>query len=111
MVNLRNTFVGYRWIIYFVILVLAFLAVRNIIVFCKTRPPDHVRVHDLTWPDRTDKDNVVYRRWRYFLKPRSYLPFKIEKYFRSDPNEDYILEETLVISYPSTGEIRKDIKL
>jgi hypothetical protein len=59
----------------------------------------------LTWPDETDPNNVIYRRWRYFLKPRSYLPFKVEKYSRGDPDSSYVLEETLVISYPGTDQI------
>jgi len=113
----KNTlFSRYRWIIFYVLLVLACIPLRYAIVWYKSRPPNHVHVHDLTWPDRTDGEegddegDVVYRRWRYFFKPRSYIPLKIEKYSRGEPNDDYVLEETLVISYPSTDEIRQVIK-
>ena len=64
----------------------------------------------MQWPDETDANNIVYRRWRYFLKPRSYLPLKVEKYSKLDPNDNYVLEEILVVEYPSDDEIRQVIK-
>ena len=108
--NSRNMFNRYRWVIFYVLLTLVSLAGRYVIVWYKTRPPNHIRIHDLTWTDREDANNIVYRRWRYFLKPRSYLPLKIEKYSRSDPNDSYTLKETLVIEYPATEKIRQVIK-
>jgi len=100
----------HRWVIFFVFWILVCLAARYVIVWYKTRPPNHIHVHDLTWSDRTDANNVVYRRWRYFLKPRSYLPLKVEKYSKLDPNDSYALEEALVVSYLTTDEIRRAMK-
>ena len=108
--KLRNIFIRYCWVMFYVSLILLCLIARYVIVWYKTRPPNRVHVYDLTWPDRTDANNVVYRRWRYFLKPRSYLPLKVEKYSKRDPNDDYTLKETLVITYPSDDEIRQVIK-
>ena len=108
--KMKSLFSRYRWAIFYVLLILACLPAWYAIVRYKTRPPNRIHVYDLTWPDRTDANNVVYRRWRYFLKPRSYLPLKVEKYSKLDTNDSYALEETLVISYPTTGQIRQIIK-
>jgi len=69
-----------------------------------------VSVYDLTWPDRADANNVVYRRLRYFIESKTNLPRKVEKYSRADPNGDYTLEETLVISYPTDEQVRAAVK-
>ena len=106
----KHIFTRYRWIICFILLILACLTLRHIIVWYKTRPPNHIHIYDLTWPDRTDANNIVYRRWRYYLEPGSYRPLKVEKYSRDDPNDSFTLEETLVISYPTEDEIRQVIK-
>ena len=69
-----------------------------------------VEVYELTWPDRTDVNNIVYRRWRYFIETKTDLPCKIEKYSRGEPNDKYILQETLIISYPAETQIRTIIE-
>ena len=108
--KLKSLFTRYRWVVFYVLLILACLAARYVIVWYKSRPLDHIGVYDLTWPDRADPNDIVYRRWRYFLKPRSYQPFKIEKYSKHDPNDSYTLEETLVIKYPTDEQIQQVIK-
>ena len=76
-----------------------------------------IEVYDLTWSDKTDEDDVgldegdvVYRRWRYYIETKTNLPRKIKKYSKRDPNDDYVLEETLVIEYPADDEIRQVIE-
>ena len=69
-----------------------------------------VEVYELTWPDRANVNNIVYRRWRYYFKSFSDVPSKVEKYSRADPNDSYTLEETLVIEYPADEQIRQVIK-
>jgi len=69
-----------------------------------------IEVCELTWPDRTDVNNIVYRRWRYYIETKTNLPRKIEKYSRCDPNDSFTLEETLVIEYPTDEQIRQVIK-
>ena len=69
-----------------------------------------VSVYDLTWVDRTDADNVVYRRWRYYIENKTKLPRKIKKYSRLDPNDSYVLEETVTVSYPTNEEVMQVIK-
>ena len=108
--ELKRILSRYRRVVFFVLLILVCSAGRCVIVWYKSRPPDNVHVYDLTWADRADANNIVYRRWRYFLKPCSYQPFKIEKYSRGDPNDDYVLEETLVIGYPDEEQIREVMK-
>ncbi len=77
---------------------------------CKRVKNDPISVYDLTWADRTDADNVVYRRWRYYIETKTNLPRKIKKYSRLDPNDRYVLEETLVIEYPTDDQVRQAIK-
>ena len=111
--KIKSLFSRYRWVICFVLLILACLAARYVIVWYRTRPPNNVRVYDLTWADRTGGDkggDVVYRRWRYFVETKTNLLRKIEKYSKLDLSGDYTLEETLVISYPTDDEIREVIK-
>ena len=67
-------------------------------------------MYDLTWVDRTDADNVVYRRWRYYIENKTKLPRKIKKYSRLDPNDSYVLEETVTVSYPTNEEVMQVIK-
>ncbi len=100
----------YRWVILFVLWILACLAVRYVNVWYTNRPPNHIRIYDLPWVDITDANNIVYRRWRYYLKPRSYLPQKLEKYYKREPNDTYILEETLIFSYPNDEQFSPAIK-
>ena len=69
-----------------------------------------VSVYELTWPDKTDGNDIVYRKWRYFIESETSLPGKIEKYYKSTPDANFVLEETLVISYPTDDEIRAVIK-
>ena len=69
-----------------------------------------IQVYDLTWPDKTDANRPVFRRWRYFIEAKINLPRKVEKYYKMTPEDDYILEETLVVSYPTTEEIKSVIK-
>ncbi len=69
-----------------------------------------VSVCDLTWPDRTDANNVVYRRWRYYIESKTKLPRKIKKYSRLDPNDSYVLEEIVTVGYPTNEEVMQVIK-
>jgi hypothetical protein len=69
-----------------------------------------IEVYDLTWPDKTDANRPVFHRWRYFIEAKTNLPRKVEKYYKLAPEDNYILEETLVISYPTTEEIKSVIK-
>ena len=100
--NLRNIFTRYRWIIYLILLTIAIPTVRHIVVWYKSRPPNHLYAQDIEWPDMLKGPNTItYHKWRYFLKARSRLPLKIETYSKTDPNGDFILEKTIVILYPN----------
>lgn len=107
----KSVFSRYRRALYIVLAVLVcvdlWLGFRY---YKKAGRDNHIEVYDLTWPDKTDKDNIVYRRWRYFIESKTNLPRKIEKYSKADPNDNYTLEETLVIGYPTDEQIRAAIK-
>ena len=61
-------------------------------------------VYDLTWRDKGG-DGLTMNRWRYVLDPQTHLPLRIDKYLKTDTDADYILRETLIITYPSDSEI------
>ena len=65
-----------------------------------------IQVYDLTWPDKTDVNRPVFRRWRYFIEAKTNLPRKVEKYYKLIPEDDYILEETLVLPISSPNKYR-----
>ena len=116
----KSLFGRYRRVVCFALLILACLTARYVIVWYKTRPPNRIHVYDLTWSDKTgeaeageegnEEGDVVYHRWRYYLEPGSYRPLKVEKHSRGNPNDNFILEETLVIEYPTEDEIGQVIK-
>ncbi|OHB58993.1 MAG: hypothetical protein A2Y12_19675 [Planctomycetes bacterium GWF2_42_9] len=66
-------------------------------------------VYDLTWPDKGG-NNQTLNRWRYFIDSKSHLPRKIEKYSKTNADTDYILKETLIITYPTDEEMSKLFK-
>lgn len=81
-----------------------------ILLYCMKATREGIEVYDLTWPDKTDVNRPVLRRWRYFIEAKTNLPRKVEKFYKLAPEDDYILEETLVISYPTNEEIKSVIK-
>jgi hypothetical protein len=99
-----------RVFVFYILLVLVCAAVLCAVVWYKSRIVNRIRVYDLTWQDTTDANEVVYRRWRYYIETKTNLPRKIEKFYKQDHNAAYVLQETLVIGYPTADEIKKFIK-
>ena len=119
MANLRNIFTRYREVIFYVLLILVclgLLVAARYYRHYKWIKNNPISVYDLTWPDRADANeagdegDVVYRRWRYYIETKTNLPRKIKKYSTRDPNDEYVLEETLIVSYPTDEQIRAVIK-
>lgn len=96
---------------YFLLLLFVLFATRQAIIWFDSRPPNHVHIYDLDWSDK-DGNEICYHKWRYYLKPNSFEPFKIEKYSKttSDPSIPYNLIETLIINYPSDEEMKEIIR-
>ena len=110
MARARLGFGRYRGVIYWVLLILTCLSARRVIVWYRTRPAGRIHVYDLTWSEKREEGgDVVYRRWRYFIEAKTNLPRKVEKYSRGDPNDNYVLEETLIVNYPTDEQIRQVI--
>ena len=61
-----------------------------------------VLVYELGWPDEKD-GRAVFRKERYYLDEETGQPRKIEKYFRYEPDGEYVLEGTRIIG-ESTDE-------
>jgi len=109
----KNIFARYRRALCIVLAVLVYLGLLAAVRYyrhyrwVKNNP---VSVYDLKWPDKSDEGDVVFRRWRYYIETKTNLPRKIEKYYKLDPNDKYILEETLIVGYPTDEQVRQAIK-
>ncbi|OHB52856.1 MAG: hypothetical protein A2Y07_04465 [Planctomycetes bacterium GWF2_50_10] len=80
-------------------------------IFCKYRyKHNRLAIYDLTW-QTNDSNGQIDHRWRYFIDPQTHLPRKIEKYNKTNPATDYILKETLLITYPSDDEIERFVTI
>ena len=106
----KQVFSHYRKAVYIFLAVLSCIFFCIILLYYTKADREGIEVYDLTWPDKTDVNCPVFRRWRYFIETETNLPRKVEKYYKLAPEEDYILEETLVISYPSAEEIKSAIE-
>ena len=108
--RLKQVFSHYRKPVYLILTALLCISLPVGFRFYKNANRKPIEVYDLTWPDRTDANRPVFRRWRYFIETKTNLPRKVEKYYKLTPEDNYILEETLVVSYPTTEEIKAVIE-
>ena len=94
------------------IIVVILLCICVLVLFMCRMKTNHedIQIYDLIWSDRTNVNRPVFRKWRYFIETKTNLPRKVEKYYKLTPEEDYILEETLVVSYPATERIKSIMK-
>ena len=108
--KLKQVFSHYRKPVYLILI--AFVCISLLIGFryYKNASRKPIEVYDLTWPDKTDANRPVFRRWRYFIETKTNMPRKVEKCYKLAPEDKYTLEETLVVSYPTTEEIKSVIK-
>jgi hypothetical protein len=69
-------------------------------------------VYDLTWPDRDAKSSSItgLRKWRVFTDIRTNLPRRMEHYWKQTGQEQYQLEGSEVVTYPTESEIMLLIK-
>ncbi|MFC1677830.1 hypothetical protein ACFL3G_12320 [Planctomycetota bacterium] len=108
--KLKQVFSRYRKPVCFILTVFVCISLLVGFRFYKNAHRKPIEVYDLTWPDKTDANRPVFRKWRYFIETKTNLPRKVEKYYKLAPEDNYILEETLVVSYPTTEEIKSVIK-
>lgn len=108
--KLKQIFSRYHKSVYLILTVLLCISLLVGFRCYKNANRKPIEVYDLTWPDRTDANRPVFRRWRYFIETKTNLPRKVEKYYKLAHEDNYILEETLVVSYPTTEEIKSVIK-
>ncbi len=108
--KLKQVFSRYHRAVYIVLTALLCISFCIILLYYMNIGQGGIEVYDLAWPDRTDEGHRVFRRWRYFIEAKTNLPRKVEKYYKLAPEDDYILEETLIVDYPSADEIRSVIR-
>lgn len=108
--GLKSRLAGYCRPLYIVLAVLLCLSFWIILTYCTKAGQDSIKVYDLTWTYKTGEGSEVFRKWRYFIESKTNLPRKVQKYHKLAPEDDYILEETLRVDYPSADEIRLVIR-
>ncbi|MHC4646692.1 MAG: hypothetical protein ACYTBJ_14435 [Planctomycetota bacterium] len=103
---------GRHWLFWLIVVILLVSLPLPIGLRCYKNPhhDGHIEVYDLTWTDKTADGHEVLRKWRYFIESKTNLPRKIEKYSKRDPNDKYVLEETLIVTYPTDERLRHVIK-
>jgi len=109
-VKLKHVVIRYCRPKYLVLTVLLCLSFCIILMYYTKAGQEGIKVYDLTWTDKTSEGPDVSRKWRYFIESKTNLPRKIQKYRKLAPEDDYIMEETLIIGYPSADEIRSVIR-
>ena len=106
----KPVFSCYRRVVYIILAVLVCVSIGYILKRYKGHPANGVVVYDLKWTGKMDDGSEVFHRWRYFIEAKTNLPRRIEKYYNLAPNDNYTLEETLVINYHDNAKLRQVIK-
>jgi hypothetical protein len=111
--KVKTIFSRYRRVIYIILLVGVCLDVLAAVRYyrnykwAKNHP---IQVYEKIRPDETDRNNIVYCKWRLFIDKKTHLPVRIEKYIKRAADANYTLLETQVITYPTDEEVKKAIK-
>jgi hypothetical protein len=62
-------------------------------------------IYELTWIERSLAGNKVFKKWRVFLDPETYLPEETEFYTKGVGGSKYILDLMMKIEYLSDSEM------
>ena len=64
-------------------------------------------VYDLVWVQQgAVSEGSTYRRWRVFVDAKTHLPRRAESYAKSEPEQEYALENFVMVTYPGESEIQ-----
>ncbi len=69
-----------------------------------------IEIYDLRWAERKYGGSDVFKKWRFFIDPKTNLPQKNEIYRKSSADSEYNLILVSVVEFLSGSEIRKVIK-
>ena len=68
-------------------------------------------VYELTWVQKDPASGaVIFRKWRVFVETRTNLPKRAEWYTKSGSEEEYRLETSAVVAYPTESEIQDFVR-
>ena len=105
--------VKYRKTIYIVLAVLiwlGFVAVLSYYEDCKEIKGNSFSVHEVIWRHENDSNESVYRVCWYLAERKTRLRRMIEKFRKTDPDDNCILIKVYTITYPADNDANQVIK-
>ncbi len=72
--------------------------------------PQDIEIYDLIWTEKIYEGHPVFRKWRFFVNPKTNLPVKTEFYQKLSDDNEYILESLNTAEYMDDSKMRQFIK-
>jgi len=69
-----------------------------------------VEIYDLIWKDQETRGGTGYRKYKFYVDPATDLPFKIEVYIKLSLEEDYTLENLILVKYLDSNEFEAVVR-
>ena len=66
----------------------------------------NAEIYELTWVERSLAGNEVFRKWRVFLDPETFLPKETEFYTKGVGDNQYVLKSIMKVEYLSDSEMK-----
>jgi hypothetical protein len=63
-------------------------------------------IYELTWIKKSLAGNKVFKKWRVFLDPETFLPEKTEFYMKRVMDNKYVLDSIMKVEYLSDSEMK-----
>jgi hypothetical protein len=67
-------------------------------------------IYDLTWTEKSSENSVIYKKWRFFVNPKTNLPQRTEFSEKLPTDSDYVLESINVVEYLNDAEMQAVVK-
>jgi hypothetical protein len=69
-----------------------------------------IEVYDLTWTERANDGSTVFKKWRFFVDPKTNLPERTEFYQKLPADDEYIFISAMEVEYLSDSKMQEVIK-
>jgi len=71
---------------------------------------ESTKVYDLEWIEKRYDGSLKFKKWRFFVVPKTNLPLRVEGYQRLTGDPEYTLGSIIVVEYLSNSETQTAIK-
>jgi hypothetical protein len=72
--------------------------------------PQGIEAYDLIWPAKALDGSQVFKKWRFFVNPKTNLPERTEFYQKLPTDDKYIFISAMEVEYLSDSEMQEVIK-